>query len=322
MHRATMVDKSVKQRAREWHPSTTGPRMPTVTDRLRILCLGMCDRRFRTLSRAPNGVSSEHSCSDRIFLRTLLFAGHGGWGGGTSSLTWVERRVTVVGRLDRTRKSRAQSSEARHHHKVPQAPRGVASPHLPIPPCYGGRPRGLLIAGQTWPRFVEGRVTFPARESVGEGTTLEPSSATWGHRIQWHSILCDPTLHHTKQSRLDTGTQRVEQGASLGNWNNSSCILHATQGVKMHLEWANNTCFGFMCGPRLRLGKHNIGPLSVPHRPFSGHCGGYRDTTVLVYGCKTAFIYNINLGGPRSVLENLNFEPFPFPIKLSCGTTD
>ena len=34
---------------------------------LGILCLGMCYRRFTMLLRAPNGVSNEHSCSDRIF---------------------------------------------------------------------------------------------------------------------------------------------------------------------------------------------------------------------------------------------------------------
>ena len=34
---------------------------------LGTLCLGMCDCRFTLLSRAPNGVSNEHSCSDRNF---------------------------------------------------------------------------------------------------------------------------------------------------------------------------------------------------------------------------------------------------------------
>ena len=29
------------------------------------LCLGMCYRRFTILSRAPNAVSNDHSCSDR-----------------------------------------------------------------------------------------------------------------------------------------------------------------------------------------------------------------------------------------------------------------
>ena len=32
-----------------------------------ILCLGVCYRRFTILSRAPYGVSNEHSCLDRIF---------------------------------------------------------------------------------------------------------------------------------------------------------------------------------------------------------------------------------------------------------------
>ena len=75
MHLAVMVGKFVKQHARKWYPSTTGPLLPTVTDGLGILCLGMCCQRFTILSRAPNGMSNEHSHSDRIDL------GHGGGGG-------------------------------------------------------------------------------------------------------------------------------------------------------------------------------------------------------------------------------------------------
>ena len=47
-----------------------------------VLCLGMYYRRFALLPRKPNGVSNDHSRSDRIFFGTKLFVGHGGGGGG------------------------------------------------------------------------------------------------------------------------------------------------------------------------------------------------------------------------------------------------
>ena len=37
------------------------------------------------MNEVPNGVSNEHSCSHRIFLRFLLFAGHSGGGGGVGT---------------------------------------------------------------------------------------------------------------------------------------------------------------------------------------------------------------------------------------------
>ena len=45
-----------------WRPSSH-----VALNGLGILCLGMCYRRFGILLCSPNGVSNEHSCSDRIF---------------------------------------------------------------------------------------------------------------------------------------------------------------------------------------------------------------------------------------------------------------
>ena len=82
MYLAVMVGKFVKQVVREWCPSTTGPLSPTMTLKgLGILCRGTCYRRFTILSRAPNGVSNEHSCSDRVNLGPNCLLDTGGGGG-------------------------------------------------------------------------------------------------------------------------------------------------------------------------------------------------------------------------------------------------
>jgi hypothetical protein len=52
---AIVVGELVKQDVREWYPTTTGPLLPTMTDALGILCLGMCYQSFTTFSFAPNG---------------------------------------------------------------------------------------------------------------------------------------------------------------------------------------------------------------------------------------------------------------------------
>ena len=52
MHPAIMVGKFGKRDVREWYPSTTGPLLPTMTDGLGILCLGMRYQSLTTLSRA------------------------------------------------------------------------------------------------------------------------------------------------------------------------------------------------------------------------------------------------------------------------------
>ena len=63
MHLAVMVGKFVRQVVREWCPSATGPLLPAVTEWAGYLVPGDV-----ILSRAPNGVSNEHSRSDRSNL--------------------------------------------------------------------------------------------------------------------------------------------------------------------------------------------------------------------------------------------------------------
>ena len=53
---------------------------PPQLNGLGILCLGTCYRRFTILSRAPNGVSNEHSRSDRINLGPNCSLNTGGGG--------------------------------------------------------------------------------------------------------------------------------------------------------------------------------------------------------------------------------------------------
>ena len=50
------------KKSANWRP----PSLCTMNG-LGVLCLGMCYCRFAILSRAPNGVSNEHSCSDCVF---------------------------------------------------------------------------------------------------------------------------------------------------------------------------------------------------------------------------------------------------------------
>ena len=72
IHLSVMVGKFVKQDAREFCPSTTAPLLSTMADSL--LASGRevpYDNIYTlvslTLLRTPNGVSTEHTCSDRIF---------------------------------------------------------------------------------------------------------------------------------------------------------------------------------------------------------------------------------------------------------------
>ena len=55
-------NKGFYSESANWRP----PSLCTLNG-LCVLCLEMCYRRFAILSRAPNGVSNEHSRSDRIF---------------------------------------------------------------------------------------------------------------------------------------------------------------------------------------------------------------------------------------------------------------
>ena len=67
MYLAVMAGKFVKQDVREWCPSTTGPLLPTMIEWAGYLVPRDVSLPFHNIvARAPNGVSNEHSRSDRI----------------------------------------------------------------------------------------------------------------------------------------------------------------------------------------------------------------------------------------------------------------
>ena len=79
MHLAIIVGKFIKQDAREWYPSTTGPQLPTMTDSGYLVLRDVLPE-FHNIVTLTDRRVQRTLLFGRYFLRILLFAGHGGGG--------------------------------------------------------------------------------------------------------------------------------------------------------------------------------------------------------------------------------------------------